>query len=73
MSVAQDEINKCKEKEKELLLVLQVKAQRIANDYLVKNRHTQLSYLSKEEQEFNIAIPKGILMDKIIAYLRSVQ
>lgn len=72
MSVIQDEVNKCKEKEKELQRLLQVKAERLANDYLVKNKHTQLSYLSKESQEFHIAMPKSILMDKIIAYLHSI-
>jgi len=72
MTTMQEEISKCKEKEQRLLTLVQAKATRLSNDYLTKTRHTQLSYLPKEEQEFQIAIPKGILLDKLIAWLNSV-
>lgn len=72
MSVAEDTIQECKEKEKELLRLLQAKAEKLCNGYLTEHRHTQLSYLSKEEQEYKVAVPKGILLDKMISYLNSI-
>ncbi|GAH55015.1 unnamed protein product, partial [marine sediment metagenome] len=58
--------------EKELLRLIQVKAEKLCNGYLTEHRHTQLSYLPKDEQEWQVAIPKEILLDKMISYLRSV-
>ena len=65
-------VQECKEKEKELLRLLQVKAEKLCNGYLVEHKHTQLSYLSKDEQEYQVAIPKEILLDKMIIYLKSI-
>ena len=59
-------------KEQEMLRLIQVKAEKLVNDYLIKQEHTQLSYLSKAQRESRIAMPKGILIDKILAYLRSI-
>ncbi len=69
--VYQDEISKNTAKEAELLRLLQVKSEKVCNDFLVKN-HTQLSYLTKEEQAGAVALPKGIILDKLLNYLRSI-
>ena len=68
----EDTVWECKQKEKELLRLLQVKAEKMANTYLTEHRHTQLSYLSKEEQEYKVAVPKGILLDRMVTYLNSI-
>jgi len=72
MSVKEDTIKSAKQKEKELIRLLQVKAEKLANNYLTEQKHTQLSYLPRDDQEFNVALPKGILLDKMIAYLKSI-
>ncbi len=68
----QEEAKKVAGKETELLRLLQVKSEKICNDFLVKHQHTQLSYLTKEQQVGAIALPKGIILDKLLAYLRSL-
>ena len=68
----QEEIKKCQEKENKLLVLINAKATKLSNNYLAQHRHTQLSYLPKEEQEYQVAIPKSILLDKLIAWLNSV-
>jgi len=72
LSIMQEEVSKCKKKEQELLRLLQVKAEKYANNRLTKKRHTQLSYLTKEEQEFEVAIPKGVILDKLISDLKKI-
>jgi hypothetical protein len=61
-------VERTKKKQDEMLRLLQVKCEKTANLVLQK-RFTQLSYLSKEEQEEEISFPKEILLDKIIAFL----
>lgn len=68
--VYQDEIKKTAQKEKEVIRLIQVKAEKLCNMYLIKNDHTQLSYLTKEEQVSAIALPKGLILDKLIAFLQ---
>jgi len=70
--VYQDEIAKTAAKEAELLKLLKVKSEKVCNDFLTKNQHTQLAYLTKEEQDGAIALPKGIILDKLLTYLRSL-
>lgn len=72
MTVMWKEVSKCKEKEKKLLTLLQAKAKKLSNNYLTRHKHTQLSYLPKEQQEFQVSIPKGILLDRLISYLNSI-
>ncbi len=55
-----------------MLRLIQVKSEKVANNYLTTHDHTQLPYLPKEEQELHIAMPKGIIIDKIIAYLKRI-
>ncbi len=69
-SFYQEKSKKNADKEKELLRLLQVKAEKVCNDFLVKNHRTQLSYLPKEEQAGAMALPKGIILDKLLHYLR---
>jgi hypothetical protein len=61
-------VERTKKKQEEMLRLLHVKCEKTANLVLPK-RFTQLSYLSKEEQEEEISFPKEILLDKIIAFL----
>ena len=68
----QDEVAKTAQKEAELSRLLNVKSEKICNNFLAKNLHTQLSYLTKEEQAGAIALPKGIILDKLLAYLRNI-
>jgi len=70
--VYQDEVPKTEAKEAELLRLLKVKSEKICDDFLTKNRHTQLSYLTKEEQAGALALPKGLILDKLLTYLRSL-
>ena len=72
MSIIEDTVWECKQKEKELLRLLQVKAEKLCNSYLNKHEYTQLSYLSKDKQEFEVSVPKRILLDKMISYLKSI-
>lgn len=67
--VCQDEIKKTAQKEKEVLRLIQVKAEKLCNMNLIKNNHTQLSHLTKEEQIGAIALPKGLILDKLINLL----
>lgn len=67
--VFQELARKVVDKEVELLRLLQVKSEKVCNDLLVKNEHTQLSYLTKEEQIGAVAIPKGLILDKLLSYL----
>lgn len=69
-SAYQDEIKKTAQKEKEVSRLIQVKAEKLCNMQLIKNYHTQLSHLSKEEQIGAIALPKRLLLDKLIALLQ---
>ncbi len=66
------EVSKTKEKEQEMLRLIKVKAEKLTNNYLIEHEHTQLSYLPKEQQEERLSMPKGLLIDKIIAYLKSI-
>lgn len=68
----QEEIKKTSEKESELLRLLQVKSEKICNDFLSKKQNTQLSYLTKEQQAGALSLPKGIILDKLLHYLRSL-
>lgn len=68
----QEKVQKTKEKEEELLRLLKVKSEKICNDFLTKNQHIQLSYLSKEEQEGAVALPKELILDRLLTYLRSL-
>ncbi len=70
--VYQKEVQRTKEKEAELLRLLKVKSEKVCNDFLTKSQHTQLSYLTKEDQEGATALPKGIILDKLLTYLRSI-
>lgn len=66
----QAEVKKTAQKEKEVFRLIQVKSEKLCNMSLIKNDHTQLSHLTKEEQTGAIAVPKGIILDKIIAFLQ---
>jgi hypothetical protein len=66
----QAEVKKTAQKEKEVFRLIQVKAEKLCDMSLIKNSHTQLSYLTKEEQTGAIAIPKGLILDKLIAILQ---
>jgi hypothetical protein len=70
--ICQDEIKKNADKERELIRLIQVKSEKLCNNHLTKENHTQLSYLSKEEQAGAIAVPKGMLLDKLLNYLRAL-
>ena len=72
LKIYQEELIKTQEKEKELLRLLQVKSEKIANEFLIKSKHTQLSYMSKEEQKIYLGLPKGIILNKLINYLRTL-
>lgn len=72
MGTREDIIRACQEREKEVTRLLQAKAEKMADIYLVKHGHTQLSYLSREDREYYLSVPKVILLDKIISYLKSV-
>lgn len=54
-------------KEAELLRLIQVKAEKLTNIHLEKDKHTQLSYLPKEQQEFEVAIAKEAILNHFIA------
>jgi len=60
------------DKEKELLRLIQIKSEKLCNILLIEKMHTQLSYLTKDEQSGAIALPKGIILDKLLHYLRSI-
>lgn len=68
----QEEIRKCQEKENDLIRLLNAKACKMADAYLTKKKHTQLSYLNEAERNFQVAIAKGVLLDRLIAWLKSV-
>ena len=70
--VYQKEARKTKEKETELIRLLQVKSEKLTNNFLSEKCHTQLSYLSPREREGAISLPKGLLLDKLLTYLRSI-
>ncbi len=70
--VYQEVVRRVAVKEAELLYLLQAKSEKLCNDFLAKNQHTQLSYLTREEQIGAVALPKDILLDKLLHYLRSV-
>jgi len=67
-----NEIAKTAEKEKELLRLLQVKSEKVCNVFLINNQHTQLSYLPTEEQAGALALPKGLILDKLLRFLHSL-
>lgn len=66
----QAEVKKTAQKEREVFRLIQVKAEKLCNMGLIQNAHTQLSHLTKEEQMGAIAIPKGVILDKLIAFLQ---
>jgi hypothetical protein len=68
----QDEAIKTAVKESELQRLIKVKSEKICNDFLMKHSFTQLSYLTEEEKIGALALPKGIILDKIINYLNSI-
>ena len=70
--VYQDCAKRVKEKEAELIRLLQTKAEKHCNNFLTNKYHTQLSYLTKEEQLGAVAVPKEIMLDKMLSYLRSL-
>ncbi len=65
-------VRRATQKERELLRLIQVKAEKLANNYLMEHEHTQLSYLPEEQREAKIALPKEMLLNKIITYLKSI-
>lgn len=65
-----EQVTAVEAKEKELLRLLQVKSEKIANIYLTKEKHTQLSYLNKDEQSYQVSLPKGILLDRLMGFLK---
>ena len=52
--------------------LVQVKSEKLANLYLGKMKFTQLSYLSKEEQEYQLATVRGILYGYFIKMMSSL-
>jgi hypothetical protein len=58
------------DKEKELIRLLNVKTEKIVNQLLNEKYCTQLSYLSKAEQNGATALPKGMILDKMINFLK---
>ncbi len=60
-------------KKKELADLVEILARKMADAYLQKEKHTQLSYLSKEEQEHNLSIPRGVILDKLISVMRQIR
>ena len=68
----QKEAQKTKDKETELARLLQAKSEKLANNFLVEKCHTQLSYLSPNERTGAVSLPKGVLLDKLLSYLRSI-
>jgi hypothetical protein len=71
-SVYQDVVKETAAKERELARLIQVKSEKLCNNFLIRDCHTQFSYLSKGEQAGAIATPKGIILDRLIAYLQSI-
>jgi len=71
-SVYQEQVGRAAEKEVELLRLIQVKAEKLCNGVLIKEGHTQLSYLTKEEQAGAISLPKGLILEKLLCYLHSI-
>ncbi len=68
----EDIVLDCTHTEWEFIRLLQANAEKMANAYLVEHKHTQLSYQNKDEQERLVAVPKGILLDKMITFLHKV-
>jgi len=70
--IYQEEALKVKDKEIELARLLQVKSEKLADKILSEKYYTQLSYLTPEEQAGAISLPKSLLLDKILSYLRVI-
>lgn len=68
----QAEVKKTVGKEREVSRLIQVKAEKLCNMHLIKYEHTQLSYLTKEEQIGVISVPKGLILDKLIDFLNKL-
>lgn len=64
-----DAVTELAEKEKKFNHLLEAKAEKIANIYLNQEKHTQLSFLPKEQQEHHRAMVKGLLLDKVNDFL----
>lgn len=71
-SAYQDEAEKNADKERELARLVQVKAEKLCNNLLIEKYHTQLSYLTKEEQIGALAIPKGAILDMLLNRLSRI-
>ena len=68
----QDRVLIVTKKEEELKHLIKVKAEKLCNKLLTEKYHTQLSYLTKEEQDGAVSIPKEIILDKLLQYLNSL-
>jgi len=58
-----------KKQEAEVVRLIQVKAEKLANNLLMRDRHTQLSYLKGEEREAELAIVKSAICERLIREL----
>lgn len=69
-ALRQERIAEAKTKETEVIRLLEAKAEKLCNDLLMRDRHTQLSYLKGEERECELAIAKSAICDRLIRDLR---
>lgn len=69
---AAEYLKKIEELQVEFLRLIQVKAEKLANIQLQQNRHTQLSYLTKEQQEIEVAFAKEAILTAFIPRLKQL-
>lgn len=62
-------IQNVNEKQAEFMRLIQAKAEKMTNIHLEKDRHTQLSYLSKEEQEYEVALAREAILNKFTSLI----
>jgi hypothetical protein len=68
----QEYITRATNNEVNLIILINRKAEKLANDLLIKKEHTQLSYLPKERRELEVAIAKNAILDKFIGQLNNL-
>lgn len=59
-------------KQDELIRLLYIKAEKLANKRLASTKHTQLSYLTENEREFTKTVPREVLIDYFIVQLNKI-
>jgi hypothetical protein len=52
--------------------LIDTKAEKLANGFLVKSKHTQLNYLPKSEQELHLGLAKERILIYLISTLRKI-